>query len=168
MRANWADVPFIYRVELQKRKTPHLHLVAYIDAENVDHYMLWRQWLECTGEQFDLASQRHAVKVKPMTDAHWLLYVASHDSKHKAEQLGWVGKQWGVVGRSRFERRVSEDYALTWPQRAKFQRLLRRLLKSRGVRHTWLSARGTWLRVVDGETSRLILRWVLAQGAAAR
>lgn len=32
--------------------------------------------------------------------ASGIAYLASHTTKHKQEQLGWIGKQWGYLGRS--------------------------------------------------------------------
>lgn len=49
------------------------------------------------------------VDVEPLQSApRFLRYVCDHMSKHKADQLGYRGRQWGVVGRSRFVALSSE------------------------------------------------------------
>jgi hypothetical protein len=94
----WAG---LWRVELQRRQTPHLHCVIWSPASRIEVYgALRRWWLEAVGEAEDRHSWRYAVRVKecpPGKDRRgWAAYTALHGGKSKAEQLGWQGKQWGV------------------------------------------------------------------------
>lgn len=135
MRARRAGVPFVYRVELQKRKAPHLHAIAWVCAEPglvPEHRQLFTEgWIECVRESGDQFSRRYAVDMGEVKDEGWLIYLALHHGKHKGEQLGWQGKQWGVVGRFMFKRRDAHEVELTDAQRYRFQRIVRRLLAGR-------------------------------------
>lgn len=97
----WAGV---WRVELQRRKVPHLHVVLWLwPGESVGHVA--SQWLQSTGEIYDLAAVKHAVRGREIESHGWVVYMALHDGKKKEAQLGWQGKQWGVWNRERFEPR---------------------------------------------------------------
>lgn len=118
----------IFRVELQKRKAPHIHAIWYLAKDDI----------EANGLQPDT----HAGRVCPSVSRSLLIacannklssmwvssvpifprdnltgfiahgsqvddiasngamfrYLADHTSKSKQEQLGYEGKQWGVIG----------------------------------------------------------------------
>ena len=100
-------VAAIWRVELQKRKAPHAHMMLWVpsDVEGWAEF-LRSTWLQCIGGH-DLrglvrGEADHAVMLQEGVDAGWVSYLAAHSSKHKVTQLGWLGKQWGVWGQSRF------------------------------------------------------------------
>lgn len=106
LREDWAG---IWRVELQRRKTPHLHASLWLPEELVSagRWMpaVRDAWLECTGETNDPDARRVAVRGRVIDGPGWAVYMALHDGKHKAEQLGWLGKQWGVWNREKFKAR---------------------------------------------------------------
>lgn len=118
----------IFRVELQKRKAPHIHAIWYLSQDDI----------KANGLQPDT----HACRVCPSVSRSLLIvcannkinsmwvssvpvfprdnltgfvehgsqvddiasngamfrYLADHTSKSKQEQLGYEGKQWGVIG----------------------------------------------------------------------
>lgn len=84
-----------WRVELQRRGTPHLHCLAYCSDPSA-----WRAaWLSVWGVSSDPAHFKHAVKFCSAHGSGWLTYVATHATKHKEDQLGWLGRQWGIFNR---------------------------------------------------------------------
>ena len=105
-RAGWAC---LWRVELQKRKTPHLHVAGWLPPA-VSLADVSAVWLRCIGESQDLASRQFAVVGEPIThdEAGWAVYLALHNGKHKEAQLGWNGKQWGKWNGSAFVERVAD------------------------------------------------------------
>jgi hypothetical protein len=163
MRAKRLGVPFVWRVELQRRKTPHVHLVAWIrpGRQGALDTLLFREgWLECVREQDDPASRRYAAKIRKVENHGWLVYVALHHGKHKREQLGWEGKQWGIVNRGLFVRRVSHDVDLNWSQYHAFIRIARRLVAVAGRRARPFSCRTAQLRCHSSKEIERALAWV--------
>lgn len=74
-----------------------------------------------------------------------LAYLASHTSKHKQEQLGYTGKQWGFLGRKWLREAEPVDLAaesqLSHDVRARAYRLIRRWAR-RNAQHTdWPAVR---------------------------
>lgn len=72
-------------------------------------------------------------------------YLASHTSKHKQEQLGYVGKQWGYIGKSSLVvdsgvPSASFD-ALTDPQRVRAFRTIRNWCKINRPKSAWYKVR---------------------------
>lgn len=97
----WAGT---WRVELQRRKVPHLH-VAFWLSPGTDPVAVRDQWLQSTGEHTDPDALRNACMWKRIESAGWVVYMALHDGKSKTDQLGWQGKQWGVWNREAFQHR---------------------------------------------------------------
>jgi hypothetical protein len=104
----------IWRVELQRRGAPHLH-VAFWLPPGVGLGDVRREWLGSSGESGDEAARRQAVVGReiPADESGWAVYMALHDGKHKAEQLGWKGKQWGVWNARLLKQRPAEVVELT-------------------------------------------------------
>jgi hypothetical protein len=129
-RLKYLGIAATFRVELQKRKVPHLHGVAWLDSKDLagQEAAFEAAWLKSVREHEDRASRRYAVRTRQIRDEGWLVYVALHDGKHKREQLGWKGKQWGVWGRQMFRRREANEWLLTDRQNVKFVRTMRRLV----------------------------------------
>jgi hypothetical protein len=71
-------------------------------------------WLKATGEQNDPHAQEYAVIGRRIeqNEAGWAVYMAMHDGAHKAAQLGWKGKQWGVWNRAAFKDREPESVVM--------------------------------------------------------
>lgn len=96
-----SSAPFIWRVELQQRKVPHWHCVFCGDYQSALGFKyLWHDYvsrrLVCSLPFF-----LHSVKIQQVfSGSSALMYLTAHMSKHKSSQLGWLGRQWGVVNRA--------------------------------------------------------------------
>jgi hypothetical protein len=174
-RARCCLTAAVYRVELQRRRQPHIHAVAWflpwpgVDATQKEFAFVEAQrdlwfhgWLECITEKGKLptsAEYFHASKMRPVENSGWGIYQALHHSKHKREQLGWLGKQWGVIGRALFHRRQPLQLELSLAQYWRFRRLVSRLLRSRGARRYKLPASGKWLRCIESDVVHRLVTW---------
>ena len=155
MRWTRAGFAAKWRVELQrKNQTPHLHCVVWTPPDMDKHKrdaLLNFGWWECLPDEkrFADGAFEHGTHVKgPYTDIEqspkWLSYVAGHASKHKKEQLGWIGKQWGTVNESLFrERPPLLEMELTHREEIHLKRMVSRYLyaKTRESRNS-LRAKG--------------------------
>ena len=100
------DSAAIFRVELQKRGAPHLHMVSWHLRRDEDlasaYFNLWYDSLlrDLRGGSYsDFA--RHGVKVDLLPNViASIRYLCDHASKGKQAQLGYKGKQWGILGKS--------------------------------------------------------------------
>lgn len=93
------DWPACWRVELQTRQTPHLHTLFYAPKELPAHVVrecIANLWLKASREDQDRHAQKHSVFCSEGYDGGWIRYITLHSSKHKQEQLGWKGRQWGI------------------------------------------------------------------------
>jgi hypothetical protein len=144
----WAGT---WRVELQKRKVPHLHCALWLQPGLKGFFAVRRQWLECTQESCDRDARKFAVMGKRIESHGWAIYLALHDGKKKGAQLGWQGKQWGIWGRERFTARQASEGSRELPvgQEIAVRRFLRRLMRSKGSRATIGNA--GFLRCMSGE-----------------
>lgn len=92
---------FVWRVELQMRKVPHWHCVFCGDYQcALSFKYLWHDYISkrlvCSLPFF-----LHSVKIQQVySGSSALMYLTAHMSKHKSSQLGWHGRQWGVVNRA--------------------------------------------------------------------
>lgn len=120
-----------YRVELQKRKMPHIHAVMFTNAPNwecgaMEVSAAWEKALDGWNLQdrkpFKIGV---AVYFEPLTRSASLRYLYDHTSKQKQEQLGYVGRQWGYIGR-KWLWDTSEVVDLTEWQMVVLERVLRR------------------------------------------
>ena len=92
---------FVWRIELQKNGTPHWHCIFCADTErDVLHFR--RVYIEAVKMFFGYdAPLEAAVNIRLLDDFGQAFgYVASHATKHKQEQLGWRGRQWGMLFRT--------------------------------------------------------------------
>ena len=113
----YADIAMVWRIELQTRvdrRQAHWHCVIWI-AEKDGLPPLARALLIATlyrkivldrigeiSEKTWCGFQRHGVDIKTLTDSTpsgIITYLCDHATKHKQAQLGWMGRQWGVVNR---------------------------------------------------------------------
>ena len=136
----YPDWAACWRVELQRRKTPHLHCVFWIPKSTQYNYSVsWYQyritelWLKAIREENDIHSWSYAVSVKDLTGATgWVIYCTLHDSKHKKEQLGWKGKQWGIWNKKAWQARPAlTEKTFTLEHRVTLCRRLRKHSKNR-------------------------------------
>lgn len=153
----------IYRVELQRRGAPHIHAICWgkrcdilgsgLPDECFDAAAGWLQWLFTRlwtrvaikfyedDEQL-IKAERHAVKVDWLNSENrgaLYRYLCDHASKRKQAQLGYQGKQWGIIGRDNLEREKSDvlgDFD-NFHQEAVFWRMIRKLTRYRLSRDTW-------------------------------
>ena len=127
----------VYRHELQLRKMPHSHIICYLSPlDSVSlvefHAFCVSAWCSCcplAGSNL-LSFSQYGVKVEFLDDSTRIFsYLADHTSKHKQAQLGFIGKQWGIVNRSVFVSTVSD--VLSIPPRVSFllQRFLSRIYR---------------------------------------
>lgn len=146
------DCALIYRVELQQRRAPHIHAIIYTPAARADgadtpapvrgvpgaaavpkwlfsHVLVL--WIKAVPDLHGGSLggfARHGVKVQAIPDNGAMLrYMCDHASKSKQAQLGYEGKQWGIVNKSIMAKNPGE--ALHFPDehsRVVFLRSLRR------------------------------------------
>ena len=98
----------IYRVELQQRGMPHLHLVMFTDAPSWEFgaFEACTKWQEALkGWQVEGLSLDNrfihgiTAKAQEITRETSLRYLFEHTSKGKQAQLGYQGRQWGFFGK---------------------------------------------------------------------
>jgi hypothetical protein len=133
VKRGWAA---IWRVELQRRQAPHLHCAFWLpQGDGLNDVRLL--WLRCTRELDDEAARAHAVKGDPIKqgDGGWAAYMGMHSGKHKEEQLGWLGKQWGLWNVSAFAVREPVRATLNSKEHSRFLRCVRRLETAERRRH---------------------------------
>lgn len=165
----WAGM---YRVELQKRKAPHLHSVFWV-PDSVDPFKvqltLKRLWLKATREKDDADSRKYSVKgnrIKGGKESGWLVYCTLHNGKKKESQLGWKGKQWGVWNRSAWIERSPEiDLEPTQEEMVRLCRVIRAWSRFRipgSLSPPWRLHAGAkgFQRVIPSEIMRQLLRVV--------
>lgn len=141
----WAET---WRVELQRRAVPHVHSVLWL-PDGLDPEEAKLLWLRATGETGDEASERYSMQAKPLLSGAWAAYIAAHAGKHKGAQLGWLGKQWGVIGKARFRRLPGISVELSAKEATWFARFVRRWIRARYGFAVFARDRG-FTRLMDG------------------
>lgn len=147
------DILVIWRVELQQRLQPHVHMVCWV-RNGMDKLRLWEAWRrgvkalgmvtwqdpkygECTGYRSAMpGAERHMMEMTEHElgdEFGWWRYLASHTGKGKQEQLGWVGRNWGVINPRLKGTEDGERFGVTRRQWLKMRRWLRRLTGYRGA-----------------------------------
>lgn len=165
-RAYRAGVGYVWRVELQRRKVPHYHVVAFVPKESKAYRVFTEGWLLSLPEdrQRMKGARKHCCHAEPMPEndcgAEWFGYLVGHTGKGKKDQLGWKGKQWGVVGRRLFHRVSSEFVGMGGRARARFQRGLCRLLQDGAKFTMWNNRRDDWKKLLRelGPVQRKLFR----------
>lgn len=147
--------PLIWRIELQRRKQAHWHCVmlAPDGADTTESVVsvlavaqAWRNlvyrfcgpFTERTTYGFELHGVQY-VDLTNSTATGIIGYLCDHTSKHKQEQLGWIGRQWGVINRRLL--RSGGELLLTVSEREHIQasrqyRRLQERLRARGGAYT--------------------------------
>lgn len=106
---------FVYRIELQKRKAPHIHAVLHLAKKDgaFDAGEMSLLWFRATPLFGGSASSfiRYGVDSKPLDGGgdNLMRYLCDHASKKKQAQMGWQGRQWGVIGSKNLSQRWSEE-----------------------------------------------------------
>lgn len=110
-RKHFPTVPFLWRIELQQRGQPHWHLVFWCPASVEESkiksniMLFWFRGVDGLGLDCKTiaAFLKHGIDIQTLDkkQASGIIgYIADHTSKHKREQLGWKGRQWGFVNQS--------------------------------------------------------------------
>lgn len=153
---------YIYRVELQTRGAPHIHALAYISRDDLAGvvtpavrcatapamvacvcFEVRQMWLQAVPDlhhgSYGAFCEHGALVEEISTDGAMMRYVADHTSKSKQAQLGYKGKQWGIIGRRNLVKAESSelpplrnDY-----QWAVFLRMLRKVVRYRITCDKW-------------------------------
>lgn len=75
---------------------------------------------------------KHAVEICEDTTGAWKRYLQDHATKNKQEQLGAVGRQWGIVGRKHYARAMPLlDVTLSRKEHSRLMRMMRRMMTPR-------------------------------------
>jgi len=127
---------------------------ANIDYESTitcgkDRAELKPGWAKVTRRWLWPGADKHAVKVDGLDagdDAGWWRYLAAHASKFKQSQLGWKGRQWGIVNRPLLA--LAKPIVIKLPRKAMFcaKRYLQRLT---GCRYSSGHGRQTYFAKPD-------------------
>lgn len=128
-RRRWQHSALIYRVELQQRGAPHIHAVVWfadIDLADINggkcriigdvatreqlRWQLTDLWAAALGGRLPWTDgawrggfRSRGVSIDVLSTGGAIRYLCDHASKRKQSQLGYQGKQWGIVGRANFE-----------------------------------------------------------------
>lgn len=134
-KRRFPDSACVWRIEIQQNAMPHLHIVSYhFSFVSTSDYL--SLWFSCISGVFSIPSllnfSRYAVKVDLLDGRIAAFrYVCDHGSKHKRSQLGWIGRQWGVLNRSRFSDSTSLHYSIPDKLVPRFLRDVSRSVSSR-------------------------------------
>lgn len=139
----------VFRHEMQQRRVPHTHAVVYVSVadlpvvssgdafiEFVTAFVFNRLqifWVKALQDTISpgrfQAFLDNGVSCSRVYDKITLMrYVADHTSKHKEGQLGYRGKQWGIIGRDNLicDKTYRVEFS-TQAAMARFSRFVRRL-----------------------------------------
>lgn len=158
----YSDCAFIWRIELQQRKQAHWHAVGYMSMRDEKleslkvppHNIAICKAQQLSADWFTFISHKVgknwsdktakgalfcACNVKPLSGVEGVNiigYLADHTSKHKEQQLGWQGRQWGIVNKGLLSDSPSESVEIPLEVHKKacrgFRRLQERLRKYGG------------------------------------
>lgn len=118
----------VYRVELQKRGAPHIHaILSMVDGDYLPSGVsptddlrlamlqtaiskIWVKSVHNLHHGSVSGFLAHGVLVEPIVDDGAMFrYLADHATKQKQAQLGYKGKQWGVIGEGKYTD-IASDY----------------------------------------------------------
>lgn len=143
-RLTRAGIECVWRVELQRRKQPHLHAVAWGSDDFVggastgatDTFCVlffgWHDLLKKFGNWRPGAFEHSVVCVRQdrlRDHCNWYRYLAGHLAKEKRSQLGWVGRQWGRVGGAKSIE--GDEMSVTRKEFYRVRRVFRRMFRMR-------------------------------------
>lgn len=100
------DFFLVWRIELTKNRVPHFHTIVYTRSYK-DVIYFGDLWLKAVKKWYNIEPIRNvAIDIKEISNFEGAYkYIASHASKHKKDQLGWNGRQWGVI----FPKKIAKD-----------------------------------------------------------
>lgn len=143
----WADVSKSIKAAASGKLGPALAAIEQLGYNALQHEItsIWQGVIfRCTHmtDRTAYGFYEHGVKWQPLeaSEAKNIIgYLADHTSKHKQAQLGWQGRQWGIVNRSALTFDTTLELTLTPNQHKQAARQFRRLqerLRARGGRYT--------------------------------
>lgn len=124
----------VYRVELQQRGAPHLHIIAWHDHLDLfdDYFEMWLSAIQSMRGGSLCHFMLRGVKVDENLNTQAVFrYLSDHSSKCKVCQLGYKGKQWGVWGQSNFRRYIPFSFDLDDRQLVLLNRYLSKINRFR-------------------------------------
>jgi hypothetical protein len=139
-RENWRRVncyclreklPLVWRVELQKRGTPHIHCIVWGTLNDCESLRF--EWLRLWGVVGDRDHEASAVDIRA-ADGGWFGYVVLHQGKHSVQSASWEGRHWGVCYRKGFRGRECRNWRISDVQYDYIRRVLDRIYRMRGRR----------------------------------
>ena len=126
---------FVWRVELQRSRVPHLHLISYHDSpvSSSDYLGLWFSSLSTDFLIPSLSAfARRGVLVELLDGSiNSYRYICDHGSKAKQDQLGWIGRQWGIIGKGLFSDRLGSTFDIPDFLEIPFNRFLSKVCRFR-------------------------------------
>lgn len=173
MRVSRLGFGLVYRVELQQNGMPHLHCVSYYKTIE-DCWNVQVQWWESLEEEIyedeDFGTinllQRQGSLIhscilsSPRSDFYrWFRYLCSHACKVKQVQLGYQGKQWGIVNRNCFKPCDFIDYDLSDKEFYTLLRWIRKLTKCRTKRFLY----GRSDLFVNPQTIKQMIKYIISE-----
>lgn len=182
---HFPDVGMVWRVELQRSRMPHVHIVAYVPYGDLDEFTdpsghvfqdpgmvydkylppvpvpglrnsfkpvrfswkhpvpsfafvarrLWLKQLESNSLISDAAFVRSVDCMVLKSDSS-IHYLCDHESKRKQAQLGWQGRQWGVINRAALVTVESAPFDIQKKHIGKLSKIIARLEAERQTKHT--------------------------------
>ena len=127
----------IYRVELQVRGAPHVHLVSWHYADTLAelpeaYFTLWLNAVQdMRGGSLSSFARRGVCVDSRMDLIGSIRYLCDHGSKRKQAQLGYKGKQWGILGLANLSRWQGFPLEVSEREFLLLSRFLRRLSRFR-------------------------------------
>jgi hypothetical protein len=166
----------IWRIELQTRKMPHWHVKLWCKSPEMAFHVweAWRTAIDCMGSYTRVkdnvecvyssrmslpGANEHSIQLKRMTEesteASWNRYLCDHASKKKQAQLGWMGRQWGVINKKTFVQADCEELKVPFTAWVKVTRWLKRLTRTSFVR----GRKGTAVFFGDTQTHKRMIEY---------
>jgi len=122
----------IFRHEMQRRGTPHAHLLVWTDPEKTSTLVrsIRDCWFDCTGEGDDFDALRRSVVWRTVDNQdRWAVYMALHHGK-KGAQSDYPGKAWGYLNRKLLVERGHTEVALTASENVLYRRRIKHWLEA--------------------------------------
>jgi len=156
-KRRFAHGAFIWRMELQKNGTPHLHLIVF-GVPFIAHQWVAKSWYEIAGTDNPdhLAAGTEVRRVASYKNA--LAYAAKYAAKLPDSQTGDTeGRVWGVIGRGKIPVHLIQ-WELEPSGEARLARFIRNLAYSRSGGAGKSEYPPRWL-ILDGRRGMGAVAW---------
>jgi len=137
----------VWKQEIARRKSgdlrgmlfPHYHALVGGHGLSETAFLKWsiRNWLEVVGDDQE-QSRRHGVKYRATfggyrgVTRYLTKYLGKRVEREVAEEYGWMGRCWGIIGRENFPADGTRAAEIGLREMVYLRRLARGWLKSRG------------------------------------